>query len=647
MADTVEAGIGTLDGEPRYMTIPLPRLAALLAAAALLLSLLSAGPSAAATQVEVRYVPTVGDAVIRVEIARDADAGSSQPVLLSYSPYNTLGDTGGDFLVANDGLARRYNPMGIARAVGDVLGTRGSTGCWDYGGPDEQQSGVDLVNFLAGDTPDVDGRVLDWSNGRVAMTGVSYDGTTASMVAAAGGERHADGTIDSGAPGLKAVIPVAAISHWYGYAFHDGMRYFLNSESPTDEGFDTPLLFDVGFSDTVHPDNALEGIIAHSDGDCGAVEHTMQAYSRTPDYTDFWLERDYQSPEAVARWRAAALIVHGWNDYNVKQDEAIRLYEALPVDDPETPEVERVPEKRLWMTQARHADGSGEGYLVLRDAFLRTHLLGDADAADQLASIPPVRTQGERGQVVFDTQWPLTDTRQHTLFLNRTYEQDIPGVTVPGPGTGEVGELSYENRPTGPLEGRAGAYGSTSGWLDTGLATEEISRNDPWSNDGNPGPEPGGQGYYSLAFATPPVAANTQIAGRAVLDGVFNVLPVPGAALTPILVEITPTDTYRTIQRGFLNLDYRQGRQSRAPTPNGWIEASVTFLPEDYTVAAGNRIGVILQSSNNVWALPGTPAGFVSVGLGGPSQRPSDAADERGTVLHLPVVGGGEDLFGG
>lgn len=611
-----------------------------LAVTSLLLTMLvTATPSSAATATEVRYVPTVGDAVIRVEIVRDPAAGAEQPVVLTYSPYNTIGDavSFGSFFVADDSVAARYNPQGIARAVADVLGTRGSTGCWDYGGAAEQQSGVDVVNFLAGDMPDVNGEYLEWSNGRVAMTGASYDGTTANMVAAAGGERDPrTGEVLSGAPGLKAVIPVAAISHWYGYAYRGGMRYFLNSESVTDEGFDTPLAFDHGFSDTVHPDNAADGLVAHNDGDCGATEHTFQAYSRTPDYTSFWQQRDYAlHPE---RWRAAALIVHGWNDYNVKQDEAIRLYEALPVDDPQTAEVEGVPEKRLWMTQSRHAGGSGEGYQELVDAFLHAYLLKDQDAFDHLATVPPVRTEGEQGEVVFDEKWPLSRTRVQRFFLNRTFEQDVDGVTVPGPGTGEVGELAYENRPSGSLEGRDGAYGSTATWLDTGLATEELSRNDPWSNDGEPGPGPGGHGYYSLAFATDPLTRDVQIAGRAVLDGVFNLGAVPGAAVTPILVEITPDDTYRTIQRGFLNLDYRDGLGQASPHAGGWLEATVEFLPEDYTVPEGSRIGLLLQSSNAVWALPGTPAGPVTVGFGGPGQRPSDPDDTDGTTLELPLV---------
>ncbi len=610
---------------------------------ALLLSLVAAAPVPEATTalaprptLEVHYVPTVQDAVIRVEIQRDASLDEAgQAVLLTYSPYNSLGDATslGDFTVANDSMAGRYNRYGIARAYADVLGTRGSTGCWDYGGLDEQQSGVDVVNFLSGLTEDVDGNRLAWTNGNVGMTGVSYEGTTANMVAAAGDR----------APGLKAVIPIAAISHWYGYAYFEGVRYLGNSESATDEGFDTPLAFDHGFGDTVHPDNP-DSVTARA-AECGAVEHEQQAYSRTPDYTEFWQQRDYSLD--TSNWHAATLIVHGWNDYNVKQDEGLRLYEALPVDDPETPEVEGAVEKRLWMTQSTHANGNGAGYQELVDDFWFTHLLGDAEAAERLAAVPPVRTLGETFQgaapePTFAPAWPLPGTATHSLFLNRTYEQDIDGVAVPGPGTGEVGELSYRNRYEGPTDGRAGSYGPESSWLDTLVATEELSRNDPWSNDGNPGEGPGGQGYYSLAFQTPPLATDVHIAGRSVLDGVFRFYQGAGATITPILVEISPSGSYKTVQRGFLNVDYRDGLGEAAPAPatGEWVRAAVTFLPEDYTVAAGNRLGVILQSSNSVWAVPGNPAGLVSVGLG-----PVDGLTDTGTRLHLPLVDAPERIF--
>src|SRR3954465_7253089 len=194
----------------------------LLPLALLLCCLAVAAPASAANLEETVKVPTK-DGRIWAEIVRP-DVKEKVPIILTYSPYNSLGETPGTS-VAADGLAKTYTAKGYARVVADVLGTRNSTGCWDYGGLKEQQSGVDLVNALA---------KLPWSNGKVAMIGGSYDGTTANMVAARGAD----------VPGLAGVAPQAAINHWYGYAFQDGVRYFGNSVKPTDEGVDTPLGFD-------------------------------------------------------------------------------------------------------------------------------------------------------------------------------------------------------------------------------------------------------------------------------------------------------------------------------------------------------------------------------------------------------------------
>jgi X-Pro dipeptidyl-peptidase len=621
--------------------------ARLTAALVLVLVTVPGLPASAETATTVHYVPThLPDGtteLIRVEIQRDEGFdGQGQGVLGTMSPYN-LTPTG-------TGVDAGMSDEGIASAQIDVLGTRGSTGCWDYGGRNEMKAGVDAVRFLAGDIPDANGTFLEWSNGRVGLTGVSYDGTTANMVAAAprdmwtderGSSLDADGTTP-----LKAIVPIAAISRWYGYAYADGLRMTDDGEStsPTDEDILTPLAFDLGFGLTAHTDQPA----AAAQRGCGTVEHTQQAYTRNPDYDAFWLERDYtlNAPE----WTTNALIVHGWNDYNVKQVEATRLYESLA---PHAADEDDGFDLRLWMTQSRHADGNGEGYTTLRDNFLRAHLLEGAEAdaaAEVVEAFPNVRSLGETtkgpAKVTFSETWPVTGTSTHSLFLNRTYEQDLDctPACIPGPGTGEVGELSYTNRFAGPLAGRSGSYGATSGWLDTGASGEEVATNDPWSNDGQKLDTLGGQGYYSLAFSTTALSRDVQIAGSAVLEGYYQFIQARGAGLTPVLVDIAPNDDYKVIQRGFLNTDYREGLEKSAGPASGWVRADVTFFPEDYTVPEGHRIGMILTSSNSAWTVPGTPAGFVSVGLG---PEPGGLPTQTGTVLHLPMVGvaPGERVF--
>ena len=68
-----------------------PRPLALLVAALAAALLVPAAPGAAAIVTETYYVPSVGGALIRVEVSRD-DAETNVPVVLTYSPYNSRRD---------------------------------------------------------------------------------------------------------------------------------------------------------------------------------------------------------------------------------------------------------------------------------------------------------------------------------------------------------------------------------------------------------------------------------------------------------------------------------------------------------------------------------------------------------------------------
>lgn len=572
-----------------------PRLRTLAVLAGVLVAALPVTPAHAAVVTEKYFVPTVGGATIRVEVTRNT-AFDPQPVILTYSPYNNLSGA----TPSVDGTATRYNPKGFARAKADVLGTRGSTGCWDYGGPLEQQSGVDVVKFLAGKIPDAAGKPITWSNGNVGMTGTSYDGTTANMVAA------------TGIPELKAIMPVAGISHWYGYAYYDGVRYALNSRVPTDEGLDTPLAFDYGFNRTFPEDDPT--MLQHRFVQCEdeSLDHTQHGYSRSPDYTQFWKERDYRKD--AGKFRAAVLLVHGWQDYNVKQDEGLSLYEALPVDDPRTTEVEGVPFKMLVMSQSSHA-GAPSGFNALYDRFWAQTLKGE-DTDVELE--PPVQTLGRTSAGAAATYtpeaaWPPPGTGSVAMHLGRTF--DSP------PAVGETGVLKPTPQNTG------------GGWthLTTGTVSEEATLRDPTNRgttvNGNP---VRGHGYVSLYHESAPLAQNVRIAGRAILDAWVNTTNA-SQHLTPLLVEVLPDGSLNLVERGFLNLDYRNGLEQAQPA-SGWQHARVSFLPQDYTFKAGNRIGLILQGSNTVWALPGNP-GSISYAMG-----PVNNVTSTGTHLLLPIV---------
>ena len=492
------------------------------------------GAALAAEPVFEKYkVPTVGGAEINVEVMRPAD-NPDAPVILTYSPYNTLAEDTAPNL-ANDSLGQRYVPKGYARAVADVLGTRNSSGCWDYGGADEQQSGVDLVNFLS---------AQPWSNGKVAMIGGSYDGTTATMVAVRGAD----------APGLAAIVPIAAISRWYGYAYGDGVRYFLNSERPADEGIDTPLAFDFGLARTPPTDPSdplFAEKLASRANPCEAADHTVKGYDRTPDYDAFWLERDYRKD--AANITAAALVAHGWQDYNVKQEEGVDLYRALT----------NTSFKRLYMWQAGHSTPGAPNWQPLLDRFFDHTLLGVENGVN---TEPPVITEGRSASA------KSTGFRTETAW--------------PPPGTEETRVR---------LDSAGGSF------TDLATTTEEQSTRMPAAESN------------WLFLQGEPLATDTRMTGAAKLRLTLEVNR-DHAHLTPVLVDVAPDGTTKTVSRGFLNLQYRNGLATAEPIPpNEPIRATVTFKPQDQTFEAGHRIGVIVQGSNTVWAIPDDPGATYTV----------------------------------
>ena len=86
-------------------------------------------------------------------------------------------------------------------------------------------------------------------------------------------------------------------------------------------------------------------------------------------------------------------------------------------------------------------------------------------------------------------------------------------------------------------------------------------------------------------------------------------------ALLHALVDVAPDGTTKTVSRGFLNLQYRNGLSTAQPIPpNEPIGATVTFKPQDQIFEAGHRVGVILQGSNTVWAVPDDPGATYTIG---------------------------------
>ncbi|MEA2453439.1 MAG: X-Pro dipeptidyl-peptidase [Actinomycetota bacterium] len=236
------------------------------------------------------------------------------PVILSMSPYHLLNralDRNEADLPSGDG--QLFVPKGYAYVVADVRGTYNSGGCWDYGGINERHDGYDLVEWLG---------TRDWSNGKVAMTGASYDGTTANAAAV------------ENPPHLATIVPVSSISRWWGYAYQQGVRATYSGESADiDPPSDTPtdFMFAYGFLPPPDPGSLTAAQqIAMRWNVCDRVEKFMKGYSTQPDYDKFWQERDYL--RLADRVKVPVLVTHGQLDFNVKTWEGTQWFQAVKTE---------------------------------------------------------------------------------------------------------------------------------------------------------------------------------------------------------------------------------------------------------------------------------------------------------------------------
>jgi X-Pro dipeptidyl-peptidase len=235
----------------------------------------------------------------------------------------------------------------------------------------------------------------------------------------------------------------------------------------------------------------------------------------------------------------------------VKQEEGVDLYRALT----------NTPFKRLYIWQAGHSTPGAPNWQPLLDRFFDHTLLGADNGVD---TDPPVITEGRSaasGSTGFRTEaaWPPPGTRGTTLRLT------------------------------------GGSF------TDMASTAEEQSTRMP-------------EAETSWLFSTGgPLAANTRMTGAARLRLTLAV-DRDHAQLAPLLVDMAPDGTTKAVSRGFLNLQYRNGLTRAEPIPpNEPIRATVTFKPQDQTFEAGHRIGVILQGSNTVWAIPDDPGATYTI----------------------------------
>ncbi|MBW3582558.1 MAG: CocE/NonD family hydrolase [Euryarchaeota archaeon] len=226
------------------------------------------------------------------------------PVLLFASPY--FGFIGGTNdvthrLGAFGNLVENFVPHGYAVVGLAIRGTGGAGGCNDLMGPEETADLDQAVTWLG---------TQDWSNGNIAMTGVSYDGSTPWAVASTGN------------PHLKTIIPISGVPDMYGLMYRNG-----TSESRGPVVLNALYYGGNIVAGTATPTQMAERVVC-PEAMKGIGWSVYTGLTGAHDPEGFWKERD-RKPDVMANYKGSVFSVQGLQDWNVDPSQVVPWVDEL------------------------------------------------------------------------------------------------------------------------------------------------------------------------------------------------------------------------------------------------------------------------------------------------------------------------------
>ena len=208
-----------------------------------------------------------------------------------------------------------FLPRGFANLYVSGVGTRDSQGLMTNGDYQQIEAYKNVIDWLNGRcrafTDHTRKRQVkaDWSNGKVATTGISYLGTMS------------NGLATTGVDGLEVIIAEAGISSWYNYYRENGL--VTSPGGYPGEDFDS--LAELTYSRNLQAGDYIRGNEAHQT-DLEKVKEKLDR--KTGDYNQFWHDRNYLLN--AHKVQAEVVFTHGSQDWNVKPLHVYQMFHALP-----------------------------------------------------------------------------------------------------------------------------------------------------------------------------------------------------------------------------------------------------------------------------------------------------------------------------
>ncbi len=453
-------------------------------------------------------------------------------------------------------------PRGYANLYVSGVGTKDSQGLMTNGNYQQIEAYKNVIDWLNGRcrafTDHTRKRQVkaDWSNGKVATTGISYLGTMS------------NGLATTGVDGLEVIIAEAGISSWYNYYRENGL--VTSPGGYPGEDFDS--LAELTYSRNLLGGDYLHHNAAHQ-ADLDRVKKELDRASG--DYNQFWHDRNYLLH--ADRVQAEVVFTHGSQDWNVKPLHVFNMFQALPAS----------IKKHLFYHNGAHVYLNNWQSIDFREsmnALLSKKLLG-YDSSYELPTVIWQDNTGEQSWTSLDDFGNQTSQRTFSLgdgekviqnryetkdyerygkayptFLSDLYQDKAQQVTI---------DLPIEEDLH--LNGKARLHLRLHSSTNKGLLSAQLL-------------ELGSKKYLQPYPAV--LSVRTLDNGRYHMLDNLTELPFKEAG-------------QRVISKGYLNLQNRHDLlEVEAVTPGEWMEFDFDLQPTIYKLEKGATLRLVLYTTD-------------------------------------------------
>ncbi len=463
----------------------------------------------------------------------------------------------------------KWVPRGYIVVHSSSPGTGLSQGSPTVGGENETLAPKAVIDWLNGrakgyTTPDGQEQVeATWSTGKVGMTGTSYNGTLPLAAATTGVE------------GLEAIIPIAPNTSYYHYYRSNGLV-----RSPGGYlGEDIDVLYDF-----IHSGD--ESKRPYNNKTVRDTEMANGMDRKTGDYNDFWAGRDYLNQ--MEGMKAALLMAHGFNDWNVMPEHSNRIYQKAKAMGLPT---------QVYYHQNGHG---GPPPMTMMNRWFTRYLHGVKNDVEKDAQAWIVRENDRQDQPTAYEAYPNPDAKNVTLYLNNGGNKEGALTTI-APNKKQKSEVLIDDFTITGKDHAQATYSKNRLLYSTAILNEDVHIS--------------GEAEITISLSSSKPAANLSV----------WLVSLPFENEVKVITD-------NIITRGWADpQNHKSIRQSNPLKPGKFYDLTFKLQPDDQIIKAGQKIGLMIFSSDKEFTIHPKPGTVLTVDL-------------NKTRLTLPVLGGKDAL---